>query len=324
MATGLYHSRTLRVIARRLLLAVPLIFIVSMLTFLLIASIPGNAATVLLGSQVFDPTALKNAEHQLGLDQPLYERYWHWLDHALHGDLGLSLVNQQAVSTAITNVRLGVTLSLISFALLITTIVGVGLGMLSAIRGGKVGRGVDGLSLFGYATPSFWLGAVLISIFAVKLRWLPAVGYVGLGASPTGYIRSLVMPVAALSVVSAAIVARYTREAMLEALASEHVRISWANGVSPRSIYFRHALKNAAPRVITAMGVITIGLLTGTILVETVFALPGLGSLAVLATTQRDLPTIQGVILLFTVIVIVVNLVVDLAYAWLNPRAFTS
>jgi peptide/nickel transport system permease protein len=324
VVTGIYHSRTVRVITRRLLLAIPLLFVVSMLTFVLIASIPGNAADVLLGSQVFDPAALKEAEHQLGLDAPLYLRYWHWLGHAVHGDLGSSLVNQQAVSTAITNTRLGVTLSLIFFALLITTIIGVGLGMLSAIRGGAVGRGIDTVSLFGYATPSFWLGAVLITIFAVRLQWLPAVGYQSLSSNPTGYIRSLTMPVLALSVVSAAIVARYTREAMLEALASEHVRNSWANGVSPTSIYFRHALKNAGPRVITTMGVITVGLLTGTVLVETVFALPGLGSLAVSATNTRDLPMIQGIVLLFTCIVIVVNLLVDLAYAWLNPRALSS
>jgi peptide/nickel transport system permease protein len=324
VATSLYHSRTLRVIARRLLLAVPLLFVVSMLTFVLIASIPGNAADVLIGPNAIDPEAVKQAAHQLGLDQPLYLRYWHWLGHTVHGDLGLSLVNQQAVSTAMTNTRMGVTISLIVLALIVTTIIGVCLGMLSAIRGGAVGRGVDTMSLFGYATPSFWLGAVLISIFAVRLRWLPAVGYESLSGNPTGYIRSLLMPVLALSVVSAAIVARYTREAMLESLASEYVRNAWANGVSPTSIYFRHALKNAGPRVITTMGVITVGLLTGTVLVETVFALPGLGSLAVQATNQRDLPMIQGIVLFFTVIVIMVNLVVDLAYAWLNPRAVST
>jgi peptide/nickel transport system permease protein len=284
---------------------------------------PGNAAQVLLGNSA-TPQGIKQVDQQLGLNLPVYQQYWDWLKGAVHGDLGSSLVTKQSVGATITGTRLSVTLSLIIGSLLVTALLGVGLGIISAVRGGVLGRSLDVFSLVGYSLPSFWVGAVLVAIFAVKLKWLPAVGYVSLSDSVSGWFKSLILPVVALSLGAIAIVARYTREAMLDALASEHVRISWANGISARSIYFRHALKNAAPRIITTIGVIAVGLLTGTVLIEVVFALPGLGGLAVTSTTQRDLPMIQGVVVLFTIIVIIVNLAVDLTYTWLNPRVRSS
>lgn len=320
---AVWRSRTPRIILRRLLLAVPLLFVVSVLSFVLVSLTPGNAAQTLLGNSA-SPQAIAQVQRQLGLNLPLYEQYWHWLTGAVQGNLGLSLVSQQSVAASVTGTRMWVTLSLIGGALLVTALVGVGLGMLSAIRGGVLGRALDALSLVGYALPSFWAGAVLIALFAVKLKWFPAVGYVAFSQSPGQWLRSLVLPVVALSLGSVAIVARYTREAMLDILSSEYVRMLWANGIPARSIYFRHALKNAAARIITVLGIIVVGLLTGTVLVESVFALPGLGSLAVLATNQHDLPSIQGVVVLFTIVVIVVNLAVDLAYSWLNPRVTSS
>jgi peptide/nickel transport system permease protein len=323
LLAAVWRSRTLRIIARRLLLAVPLLFVVSALSFVLVSLTPGNAAATLLGNSA-SPQAIIEVRQQLGLNLPLYEQYWRWLEQAVQGNLGLSLISKQSVAASITGTRMVVTMSLIGGALVVTAVLGIGLGMLSAIRGGAVGRVLDAFSLAGYALPAFWAGAVLIAIFAVKLRWFPAVGYVAFSQSPGAWLRSLVLPVTALALGSVAAVARYTREAMLEALASEHVRISWANGISARSIYFRHALKNAGARIVTVLGIIVVGLLTGTVLVENVFALPGLGGLAVLATDQHDLPTIQGVVVLFTIVVIVVNLAVDLAYSWLNPRVVSS
>lgn len=320
---ALWRSRIVRVIVRRLLLAVPLFFVVSALSFVLVSLTPGNAAEVLLGNSA-TPQAIVQVQHQLGLNLPLYEQYWHWLSGAVQGNLGASLVSKQSVAASITGTRLWVTLSLIGGALLVTAVVGVGLGMISAIRGGVLGRVLDAFSLVGYALPSFWVGAVLIALFAVKLRWFPAVGYVAFSQSPGQWLRSIILPVLALSLGSVALVAKYTREAMLDVLASEYVRMLWANGIPARSIYFRHALKNAAARIITVLGIIVVGLLTGTVLVESVFALPGLGGLAVLATNQHDLPTIQGVVVLFTIVVIIVNLAVDLAYSWLNPRVMSS
>jgi peptide/nickel transport system permease protein len=322
-AAGLWRSPMLRVVVRRLLLAIPLLFVVSALSFILISLTPGNAAQVLLGNGE-TPEAIRQVSHQLGLDQPLYEQYWHWLVHAIHGNLGISLLSKESIGTVITGTRAIVTLTLLVGALIVTTIVGVGLGTTSAIRGGALGRAVDVLSVIGYAVPSFWMGAVLITIFAVKLHVLPATGYVPLSQNASDWFRSLVMPVVALSLGPIAAVARYTREAMLDVLASEHTRMSWANGIAPRSIYLRHGLKNSAPRIITVLGLMVVGLLTGTVLVETVFALPGLGQLAVTSTTSHDVPMIQGIVVLFTLVVIVVNLVVDLTYTWLNPRVTTS
>jgi peptide/nickel transport system permease protein len=241
----------------------------------------------------------------------------------LHGDLGVSIVSGEPVTHAITS-RLPVTLSLLVGALIVSVLVGVGLGLFSAVRGGTMGRMVDAFSLLGLALPSFWLAAVLISVFAVKLGWFPAVGYVPIGESPSRWLQSLVLPVLALAVGAIADYAKRTRQALAEELRSEHIRMAWANGISPASIYFRHALKSASILVVTLVGLQVVALLGGTIFAEYVFALPGLGSLAVDASLRHDLPMIQGIVVLFTLIIVVVNLVVDLAYTWLNPRVHTG
>lgn len=306
---------------RRLITAVPLLFVVSVLSFVLVSITPGDAARQILGLQ---GTAQEYAalRRSLGLNLPVYQQYWSWLSHALHGDFGSSIITGQHVTQVIDS-RLPVTASLILGSLLVSVVVGVGLGVFSAIRGGALGRAVDALSLVGFSLPAFWVGAELIVLFAVKLGWLPATGYVSPGTSVLDWLRSLILPVAALSLGGIAAVAKQTREAMLDVLSAEYIRMAWANGLSPRSIYFRHAFKNAAMRVTTVLGVQAVGLLGGTVLVENVFALPGLGTLAVTATTQHDLPVIQGLAIYFTLIVVVINLVIDLAYSWLNPRVQT-
>jgi peptide/nickel transport system permease protein len=311
-----------RVVLRRSVMAVPLLFLVSGLTFVLVSLTPGDPAHEILGVQAA-PDQYPKLRHALGLDLPLYEQYWRWLRHALTGDLGASLYNGEAVTHAI-GVRLPVTISLIVASLAVALVVGLALGVLSAVRGGVLGRIVDTLSLAGFALPAFWLAAALIALFAVHWRLFPATGYVPLVESASRWARSLVLPVIALSLGSVTAIAKQTREAMLDVLASEHIAMAWANGLSPRSIVFRHALRNAALPVVTVLGLQAVGLLGGTVFVESIFALPGVGGLLVNSTLQHDLPMVQGIVIYFTVIVVVVNLVIDLAYTWLNPRVRTS
>ena len=242
---------------------------------------------------------------------------------AATGDLGTSLYSGEPVAHTIRS-RLPVTLSLVVSALLLTLIVGVGLGLFSAVRGGIAARFVDAFSLISYSLPVFWLSVLLVMLFAVRLGWLPAVGYVPLTESPTAWLRALALPVIALSLHGIAAIAKQTREAMLDVLASEYIRMAWVNGISARAIYFNNALKNAGIRIVTILGLQAVALLSGTVLVEVVFALPGMGSLSVNASLQHDLPVIQGVVVLFTLIVVVVNLVIDLLYTWLNPRVQTT
>jgi peptide/nickel transport system permease protein len=310
------------VVLRRLVLAIPLLFVVSALSFILVSAAPGDATAQILGVDA-PQEAYDKLRSELGLDQPLYQQYGHWVSNALHGDLGTSLFSGQDVTKMITD-RLPVTLSLVICALLIISIVGVGLGVLSAVHGGVTGRIVDGLLLVGFALPGFWVGAVLIAVFAVALRWVPAVGYVSLSESPSDWARSLVLPVIALALHSVAVLAKQTREAMLDTFASEHIRMAWANGIPPRYIHYRLALKNTAPRIVTIIGLQTVGLLVGTVFIEQVFAVPGLGSMLVNGTNQGDLPIVQGVTVFFALIIVLINLVVDLTYSLLDPRVRTS
>ncbi|HJQ47652.1 MAG TPA: ABC transporter permease [Amycolatopsis sp.] len=319
---ALIRQPLLRVIVRRVLIAAPLLLVISMLSFVLVSLIPGDAARAILGTQATEDQ-YQALRHSLGLDLPLYQQYWQWLTHAIHGDLGSSLFSGQTVTDAISQ-RLPVTLSLMLGALLVSLIVGVSLGVFSAVRGGVLGRTVDGLGLLGFALPNFWVGAMLIVIFAVELRWLPPTGYVNFTDSPSDWASSLVLPVFALALSGIAAVAKQTREAMLDVLASEYIRMARANGIRYHSIVFINALKNASVVVVTILGLQAVGLLGGTVVVENVFALPGLGGLAVSSTAQHDLPVIQGIVIYFTLLVVVINLIVDIAYTWLNPKVRTS
>jgi len=249
----------------------------------------------------------------------LLVRYGDWLGDIVQGNLGTSIFNQEPV-VAILNSRVGVTLSLVLGTTLVSTLVGVGLGLASALRRGFLATIVDTVSLLGFALPNFWLALVLVAIFSIGLHWLPAIGYVDPATSPGDWLRSLVLPVLVLSAPIIGVLAQQTRNAVLEVLDRPFIQTLRAGGASPASILFRHILRNAAIPIVTVVGLTFVGLLSGTVIVETVFALPGLGGLAVQATSRHDLPIIQGVVFYFTVIVIVVNLLVDLAYAWLNPR----
>jgi peptide/nickel transport system permease protein len=316
--TVLVRNPVLRVVTRRCAMAVPLLLVVSALTFILVSLTPGNAAEEILGTSA-TPAEYAALDRALGLNLPVYEQYWNWLRHALTGDLGQSIFTSQPVTQEIGQ-RLPVTLSLFIGALIVSAVVGVGLGVFSALRGGAVGRAADILALIGFSLPAFWVGAELIVIFAVWRNWFPATGYVSISDSLAGWLHSLVLPVITLSLYGIASLAKQTREAMLDVLSSEYIRMAWANGIPRRSIVFRHALRNASMRVVTVFGLLAVGLLGGTVLVEDVFALPGLGSLMVTSATSHDIPVVAGIAVYFTLMVVAINLAVDLAYVWLNPR----
>ena len=312
----------LSLIGRRLALSLPLLVIVPTVTFLLAALIPGDIARTILGADATQAQYLQ-LRQTLGLNEPLLTRYFTWLGNALHGNLGTSLFWQQPV-TSLLDSRLQVTLSLVIGSTALATAVGVVFGVVAALRAGVVGKIVDAIAMVGLAIPNFFLGLLLVTWFAVTLRAFPATGFVPFSQSPGEWLRSIVLPVITLAVPGIAVIAKQTRDAMLEVLDRPFIRTLRAAGVPGRSIIGKHALRNAAIPVVTVTGLIFIASLSGTVLVETVFALPGLGGLVVQATSQHDLPLIEGVAVYFTIAVICVNLLVDLTYSWLDPRVRVS
>lgn len=309
----------LHLIGRRVALSVPLLLVASLVTFVLEYLVPGDAAAVILAGSNATQADLEALRHRLGLDRPLWQQYADWLGQAVHGDLGRSLATNQAVTDQL-NGRLGVTLSLMVGVLIVCGTVGVILGTASALRGGALGRAIDVLSLIGLSIPSFWAALLLISIFAVTLRLFPATGFVAPSHSVGLWLASLVLPTLALSLVGVTNVAKQTRDAMLDALHRPFITTLRASGISPHSIVWRHALKNAAIPAVTVLGLAVTGALSGAVFVESVFVLPGLGTMAVEATQQHDIPIIEGIAVYFTIITITVNLIVDLIYGWLNPK----
>lgn len=317
-STAALQHPAVRMVGRRLAIAAPLLIIVSAMSFILVSLTPGNAARDILGQNA-TPGEYEKLRQALGLNRPLYDQYGEWLRHAVVGNFGTSLVSGESVNHQVLQ-RLPVTLSLLFGSLIVTLIVGAGLGIVSAIRGGLLGRLVDGLTLVGFALPAFWVGAELIVLFAVNRAWFPATGYVPFSQSPMEWVRSITLPVLTLAIGSFASLAKQTREAMLDVLSSEHIRTARANGVPARTLYLQYALKNAAMRIVTVLGLLAVSILGSTVIVENVFALPGLGTLVVAAAQQHDLPVVQGLAVWFTLIVVVINLTVDVSYAWLNPK----
>jgi peptide/nickel transport system permease protein len=299
-------------------MSVLLIVIVPSLTFFFEAITPGNIAEQILG-----PTAtrgqVRHLESKLGLNQPLAVQYWHWLDGLFHGNLGQSYQTGQSAVAALSS-RVSVTLSLVLGALIFALVVGVAFGILSATRGRVLPKIIDVGSVFGLAVPGYWLAVILILILAVRVRVFPATGYTPLTASPGEWLRSLVLPSVALGLGLATFVAKQTRDQLLSVLSRDFIRTLRANGVSGRSILFKHALRNAGIPIVTVLGLSLVGALSGSVFVEAVFFLPGLGSALVVAAQSHDLPVVEAVSLYFTVFVVVVNLIVDSVYVALDPR----
>jgi ABC-type dipeptide/oligopeptide/nickel transport system permease component len=310
-----------RFLVRRLLLLVPVLMGVSVIVFLVLHLAPGDPAEIMLGAQATQEDRLR-LRGALGLDDPLHVQYGRWLAHVARGDLGRSLWMRRPVLGEVL-VRLQATLILTGTALFLSSIGGVALGILSATRPHSLlDRASAVASLFGASMPVFWLGIVLMVIFSLTLGWLPASGmYAPYGGGGLGdLLRHLVLPALTLAAASVTIVARLTRSAMLEVLGQDYIRTARAKGLVERRVIVRHALKNALVPIVTVIGVQAGYLLGGAVLTETVFAWPGVGTLMVQGILARDIPLVQGCVLVVALTFVLVNLFVDTLYVWLDPR----
>jgi len=305
-------------VARRLLATVPLLFFVSVVVFSFVHVLPGDPAVLFLGEEA-TPETLAQFRARLGFDRPLIAQYLEWLGRALRGDLGRSLRTNQPVTEAILQ-RLPVTLELLGAALAVSLTIAIPAGIVSAV---KRNSGVDLAStvfaLIGFSLPNFWLGLILIYVFALLLRWLPPSGFVPWPAIADN-ARSLILPALTLGTALAALVTRQLRSGMLEVLRQDYVRTAQAKGLSQGVVVGKHALKNALIAVVTVIGLQIGGLLGNTIITESLFALPGIGRLMIDAVFSRDFFIVQGVVLFLAVGYVVSNLVVDVLYSYLDPR----
>jgi peptide/nickel transport system permease protein len=306
-------------IAGRVLAAVPVLAIVSLLTFIIIFFVPGDVASELAGPAAGADEVARIRE-QLGLDRPFLDRLIAWYGDLLRGDLGHSFLLNQSVASAILE-RLPVTLSLTALSLGLALVIGMTAGIVAAVRANTwVDQGAMALALVGLSLPDFWLGLVMIYLFAVVLGWLPTGGYIEFLQSPTGWLRMMIMPAMALAFTQIGLLARMTRSGMLDVLRQDYIRTARAKGLPGWVVIGKHALRNVMVQVITVIGVSVGLLLGGQIVVESVFSLPGVGRLIVGAILRRDYPVIQGGLLLTATIFVLVNLVVDLLYAYFDPR----
>lgn len=306
-----------RLLVRSVLQSVILLLIVTALTFVLQSLVPGDAARVILGTEASEDQYLQLRE-KLGLDQPLYERFMNYWIGVFQGSLGTTLQANLQVSDLLLQ-RLPVTLSLVLLGTVVTLVVGVAFGVWGSRRG-VTGTAVDVVSLLGLAIPSFWVAIALVSVFAVAFPLFPATGYVAFEDSPIEWLHSLILPVLALSLTSTSIIAKTTRDSVADNMNRLWVRTLRANGVDERSIVWRHALKNAAIPILSVAHIAFVGALGSSVLVENVFALPGLGSLMVVSIYGHDIYVVVGVVLMFTISVVVANILTELGYGWLNPR----
>ncbi|MEP7061517.1 MAG: ABC transporter permease [Betaproteobacteria bacterium] len=310
-------------LVRRVAQIVPTLFFVSILIFGLQQLLPGDPAMILAGEDR-DPTVIAHLRETLHLDKPLPVRYGYWVRGVLHGDLGESLRTQQPVTTLIAE-KLPVTLELACIAIVIALSIGIPAGVVSAVRRGTAwDYGANVVALWGLSTPNFWLGIMLILLFSVTLGWLPASGYVSPFEDWRANLASMIMPAFVLGNAIAAVLMRHTRSAMLQVLSSDYVRTARAKGVPERAVVLKHALRNALIPIIT-LGALEFGtLLSGAVLTEQVFTIPGFGKLIVDAVFNRDYAVVQGVVLFTATAYIVLNLVADIAYAVADPRIRTQ
>jgi peptide/nickel transport system permease protein len=308
-----------RLIAVRVLQAVPVILIVSVLAFLLITLLPGDPAVVIAGDQA-SPEAIAAVRHNLGLDKPLIEQLGIWFIHLVQGNFGSSLMLNQSVLSAMGE-RLPVTLSLAALSILITLPVGIFAGVIAAYyRQTWVDTLVMTLALIGVSAPAFWIAILSILFFGVYLRWLPTSGYMPFLQNPALWLRSLVLPALILSLFQIGFLARMTRSAMLEALGQDFVRTARAKGLSEWKAVGKHAFRNALILIVTAIGILLSTAIGGSVVLEQVFALPGVGRLVVQGILARDYPLVQGVMLIYGFAFVLINLAVDLLYTLLDPR----
>jgi peptide/nickel transport system permease protein len=309
-------------IFRRLLSMIPVLLLVSMITFSLML-LTGDPVKAMLGHET-DLETIEAMRHKLGLDQPIPVQYGKWLWNVLHGDLGYSVRSHQPVSEAILQ-RLPVTLWVNLFAFLITIFIGIPAGILAALKRNSIfDLGASFIAILGITTPNFFLAIMLIYLFSIKLNWIPPSGFVNPLEHPLEGVKSLIMPSITLGAAEAAIIARMTRATMLEELRKPYTRTARSKGLRRSMVISRHVLKNAMIPIITLLG-LQIGIsFGGAVVTETVFALPGLGRLAVTSILARDFPMVQGTVLIMALAFLTSNLLVDLAYGFLDPRIHSN
>ncbi len=291
----------------------------SLLVFAVCAALPGEVAAIILGEGA-TPEQITKLTAQLGLDRPWLVRYADWVGGMLHGDFGTSYFTGQNV-LQLMSPRIAVTLWLVLFSLVLSVVIAVPVGMLAAMkRRSWIGFVTSGAAQLGMAIPAFWAAIGLVLLFAVHLRWLPANGYVPLTTNPAGWAAHLVLPVVSLAIVQASVLVRYVRSAFIDVLSEDYYRTARAVGWRPFPALLRHGLRNAALSLVTIVGLQLASVLVGAIVIESVFALPGLGSQLLDAVSQRDLSIVQGVVMFLAAAVLLINFLVDLSYAWIDPR----
>ncbi len=314
-------------IAQRLLTSIPVILIVGVITFSLLYVGPGDPAAIIGGDEA-TPEQLEGIRHQLGFDQPYHVQLGKWFWRLLHGNLGTSIFSQLEIRELI-QPRIQPTLSLGIQVIFFSSLLGISLGMLAAWKAGeRLDRGLMVFAVLGFATPGFWLAFILIWALAVNLNWFPVIGYSAVDISSfgsfartlPGHLHSMALPVIVNSVLASAFISRITRSAMLEILREDYVRTARAKGLSEFKVFLRHAFRPAAIPIVTVIGASIAGLATGFVVTERVFAIPGLGRMLVDAIARRDYPIIQGLLMLAATALIVVNLTVDILYAYIDPR----
>jgi peptide/nickel transport system permease protein len=309
-------------IARRILLTIPAMVAMSFLVFFIIRLVPGDPALVILGLRA-TPESLSTLREQLHLDDPLLVQYGNWILNALQGDLGEDFRTHEPITEMILT-RLPVTLEMAVLGLLFAALLGIPLGILAAVRRGPADVASTGLGLFGISVPEFWLGVMLILFFALELRWLPSSGYVPMRESVWGNLSHMMLPAVTLGVNFAAVLTRTTRAAVADALNKQFVQTARAKGLRERSIVIGHVLRNAALPILTVMGMQFGYALGGAVIIEQVFALPGVGRLTLNAVLERNYPVVQGAVLVVTFLFMLTNIVTDSLFAVVDPRIRTS
>ncbi len=307
-------------VLRRLLALIPLLFLVSTGVFSLTLLLPGDPAITLAGGEGASLADIAAVREALGLNDPFPVRYGRWVAGVLRGDFGISLDSGKPVSDEI-RARFPVTFGIAILAVLVALSIGVPAGILGGVRPGSLADRLGVLAAsIGIAVPSFWLAMILIAFLAVELGWLPAIGYRGFGQSPVDWLRHVIMPALALGTAASAAMARQLRAALVDVLGTNYVRTAWAKGAGSGRVLAKHALKNAALPAITILGLQFSSLLGGTVIIEQIFGIPGLGSYSLRAIIANDLPVIQAVTIVFVLVHVLFNLLVDLAYGLLDPR----
>lgn len=304
---------------RRIVATIPVVLFVALFVFSLLYIAPGDPAAIIAGDQA-TPADVDRIRASLGLDRPFVVRFAEWLWHILQGDLGTSIFTNLPVSHMIAQ-RIEPTVSLMILTLILSLSCAIPIGVIAAWKHGTwIDRSVMMIAVFGYSTPVFVVGYLLAYFFALRLDWLPVQGFTSISVGLVPFLRNLILPAVALGLIYMALIARITRATMLDVLAQDYVRTAKAKGVGQRGILFIHALKNAAVPIVTIVGIGFAALIGGAVVTESVFAIPGLGRLTVDAILRRDYPVIQGVVLMFSCVYVMVNLMVDLLYTLFDPR----